>query len=719
MQVHGEWEDYAHDHDMEEMLALLRVRTQNVNSDGYFRCLLSFFVAQVASSMRVTVTTADRGVIPVNVYGCLLAESGAGKGHSLNILEQEIFKGFKERFTNETFKDRAEVALAEEALENSTKRNTQYEEELEKLEREFKGLGAMPYSFSESSSPAYKQVRSIAQIAQAGSTNFIMDELGSNMVKNADLLDTLLETYDVGLVKDKLTKSGSDNVRYEQRSGAVPSNVLMFGTPTKVLDGGRTETDFLTYVETGYGRRCIYALGSTVTPEEITAEEMYDKLTSAFAAVNLTHLVDKFTRLADMAFLDTTILVERDQGILLMSYKMACEKLAATLPEQSTMLRAELQHRYFKALKIAGALSFKNGEAIMTTDSLYAAIKIVEESGDAFQSIVNAPKAYIRLAHFIAQTEEELTQADLVEALPYYKGNVGTKSEMLSLAMSYGYKNNIVIKKYLDGAIEFIKGETLKVNELDNMILSYSGHEAYHYKNVQVKWENIGNLVKKEDLHWVNHHLRTGHRSATTVIQGFNMVVLDCDGGVSLRGAKELLKGYKALFYVTKRHTKEKNRFRIILPMKYKLNLDTPNYKAFMKNLFNWLPFDTDSETGQPSRKWLTNKGGFAYIDGELLDPLPFIPDTSKSEEFNKSMGELKNMDNVRKFFAVKMATDGRNNTLLKYAMMLKDSGLPLNDVVQNVADFNDQLKEPLEVTELEATIFVSLANAYAERKSA
>ena len=72
------WDNYAYDHDMEEMLALLRVRTQNVNSDGYFRCLLSFFIAQVASSMRVTVTTADRGVIPINVYACLFAESGAG-----------------------------------------------------------------------------------------------------------------------------------------------------------------------------------------------------------------------------------------------------------------------------------------------------------------------------------------------------------------------------------------------------------------------------------------------------------------------------------------------------------------------------------------------------------------------------------------------------------------------------------------------------------------
>lgn len=707
------WEDYAYDHDMEDMLSTLRIRTQNTNSDGYFRSVIAYFIGQMAGSMRVNITTEDRGTVPVNVYACLLAESGAGKGHSLNILKNEFFGGFKERFTEETFPKRAEIALDDEAMENSVKRGTSYEEELEKVTKEFNSLGAMPYVFSEGSSAAYKQVRQIAQIAKSGSTNFVMDELGSNLGNNTELLNTLLETYDVGLVEDKITKAGSDNKRYKARADAVPSNVLMFGTPTRVLDGSTTEALMRSYIETGGGRRFIYALGSTVTPEDLTPEEMYDKLTDAFKSVNVSGLSTKFTRLANIAFLDTTILVERDQGILLMAYKMDCEKLAATLPEQSTLLRAELQHRYFKALKIAGALAFKNSEAILTTDSLYAAIKVVEDSGDAFEAIVNAPKAHVRLANYIAQIGTELTQADLIEACPFYKGNAGAKADMLTLAMSYGYKNNIVIKKYLDGPIEFIKGETLKENNLDKLVLSYSAHEAYHYKNVLVKWEDLHKLCNKPDLHWVNHHLQQGHRHNAGVKQGFNLVVLDCDGEVSLQSARELLKGYKALFYTTKRHTKEKNRFRIILPMKYNLVMDTTTYKNFMKNLFEWLPFSTDVETGQPSRKWQTNNGAYGYIEGELLDPLPFVPDTSKQQEFTQSIHKLKNMDKLRKYFAVKMEADGRNCTLVKYAFLLKDSGSSLDEVCDQVLDFNSQLKDPLDVEEIEGTIFVSLAKAY------
>lgn len=707
------WDSFEYDSDMEEMLSLLRIRTQNTNSDVYFRGLISFFVAQVASSMRVSISTADRGKIPVNVYACLLAESGMGKGHSINIMEQEIFKLFKERFTKVTFKDKAEISIAEEALDTSNKKNSSFEEELAKLNKEFDGLGAMPYSFSESSSPAYKQVRQIAQVAGIGSTNLIMDEVGSNLSNNAELLATLLETYDVGLVKDKLTKSGSDNVRYEQRTGAVPSNALMFGTPSKVLDGGKIEGEFRSHIETGYGRRCIFALGETVTPEDITAEQMYDKLAAAFSTVNLSQLATKFERLADMAFIGTTILVEREQGILLISYKMDCEKLAATLPEQENVLKAELQHRYFKSLKIAGALAFKNGEPILTTNSLYAAIKVVEDSGECFKSLMNAPKPHIRLANYISQSNMELTQADLVDALPYYKGSVAVKADMLTLAMSYGYKHNIVIKKYLEGSIEFIKGETLQENDLQQMVLSYSDHEAYRYKNVLVNWDNLHKLTQKENLHWVNHHLDKGYRSAASVKQGFNMIVLDCDGGVTLKTARKVLEGYKALFYVTKRHTAEENRFRVVLPMKYSLNLDTITYKAFMKNLFSWLPFDTDDETGQPSRKWLTCPTGHAYTEGELLDPLPFIPDTSKEQEFKKGIKELKNLDALRKFFASKMPEQGRNNTMLKYALMLKDSGLALNDVEDNVLEFNKQLKEPMEEARIEASIFVTLSKAY------
>jgi hypothetical protein len=56
------------------------------------------------------------------------------------------------------------------------------------------------------------------------------------------------------------------------------------------------------------------------------------------------------------------MVVEEDVGIELLRYKNECEKAAALLNPQQEIPKAELSHRYFKALKLAGALAFRRSE---------------------------------------------------------------------------------------------------------------------------------------------------------------------------------------------------------------------------------------------------------------------------------------------------------------------------------------------------------------------
>ncbi|MDT1904048.1 DUF3987 domain-containing protein, partial [Acinetobacter baumannii] len=78
-------------------------------------------------------------------------------------------------------------------------------------------------------------------MGNAGSVNLQIDEIGANLIGQTEVLNTFLELYDKGLVKDKLVKSTSENVRFERIDGATPTNMLLFGTPSKLLDGGVTE----------------------------------------------------------------------------------------------------------------------------------------------------------------------------------------------------------------------------------------------------------------------------------------------------------------------------------------------------------------------------------------------------------------------------------------------------------------------------------------------
>lgn len=166
---------------------------------------------------------------------------------------------------------------------------------------------------------------------------------------------------------------------------------------------------------------------------------------------------------------------------------------------------------------------------------------------------------------------------------------------------------------------------------------------------------------------------------------------------------------------MTKRSTPAVNRFRIMLPMKYHLKLNAKDYKEFMTNVFKWLPFKTDEGTDQRSKKWMSNKDHFEYVDGELLDPTIFIPRTSKAEEHNKQVKGIGSVDSLERWFLLNELYDGnRNRGLLKYAMLQYDAGKDFEDAETAVKSLNQKLgDEKLSNAELQSTILKSLGDKY------
>lgn len=689
----------------EKMLNILRTKTQNIESNLYFRVVSAFYLAQMASNMRVSINTPHRGEIPINMFTCALMESGGGKGHSLNVLERDLLKGFKGLFMKHTFPSVAEANIIDTASTKALLNNTDQTEELEALTKEYLSLGHMPYSFDSGTGPAYKQVRTKAQIAQIGALSMICDEIGTNLLGNAELFSVNLEAYDIGLIKQKIIKNSADNKRGEERDDPVPSNMLIFGTPSKLFNGAAEEKEFYSLLETGYARRLLYGIGTKSVSPNITAEELFDTLTSASNDQDVDDLCDYFTNLADEINYSKLIDLNRDVALINIQYQIDCEREAATFPEHETIRKAEMQHRYFKALKLAGAYAFVEGCHEISEDHMYAAIKLVEDSGMAFKEILARDKPYVRLAKYVSQSPGELTHADLTEDLPFYRGSKSNKDDMMALAMAWGHKNNIIIKKSYVDNIEFFIGETLKETNLDNILISYSTHPAYQYRLDSAPFHGIEKLTQMDGYHFCNHGFLDGHRKEDNVIPEFNMIILDVDGGCSLETAKLLLKDYECLFYTTKRSTDEVNRFRILIPIKYHLKLQSTEFKEFMANVFRWLPFKTDEETAQRSKKWLSNNGHFERNFGELLDPVMFIPKTSRNQEYEKDNANISDVDRTEAWFAKSMVDGRRNNTMLKYALMLLDSGLDASEVEKRILKFNGKLVNSLPVNELKETV--------------
>jgi hypothetical protein len=708
--------DMTHNQTSEKLVAILCSKTQNSNP-LFFRVLIGYYFSLVASMMRCTIATHDRGDVPINLYALNLSPSGTGKGMSTSIIENDVIHQFRHRFLEETFPILAEVNLPKLALKRANRKGTDPDEEILRVQKEFDRLGSLLFSFSEATSPAIKQLRHKLLMADAGSLNLQIDEIGSNLVGNMEVLTTYLELYDVGAIKQKLTKNTSDNERGEEIMGRTPTNMLLFGTPSKLLDGGKIEEELYAMLETGYARRCFfgYSRANHKTFNQ-TAEQVYLQLTDKQSHQYLGEVADRLESLADISNVNRRLMMTKDTALVLIEYRLACEKLANTFPEHEEIKKAEVSHRFFKALKLAGAYAFIDDSPELTEEHLNQAIKLAEESGEAFNRLLTRDRPYVKLAKYIASCNREITQADLVEDLPFYRGGTSQKQEMLNLAIAYGYKNNIVIKKAFNDGIEFLRGETLKATDLNRMVVAYSNDMTTDYNNEFAPFDQLHRLTQAKGLHWVSHHLNGGYRNEENAIPGFNMVVLDVENSVNLSTAKLLLKDYKALYYTTKRHTDNDQRFRVILPTNFELQMDAREYREFYKNVLEWLPFTVDEQCGHRCKKWLSHDGYFEYTEGEVLDVLPFIPKTSKNEERKALMNNQQSMDNLERWMINHIGDGNRNNMLLRYAMILLDAGFDFDNIRSRVMKLNEQIADKLDEAEILSTIMVSISKAMAKR---
>jgi len=699
----------------ERVVSILRDHTQRDDS-LFFRILVGYYFCLVAAQMRCNIDTPDKGEIPVNMYALNLAPSGYGKTQSMNLLEELILGQFRHRYEQETFPLLLEDNLPKLAVKRATRKGTDPDDELARLKKEADRLGAPRFSFDSATAPAIEQFRHHLLLANCGGLNLIMDEVGNNLIPNQEAFVAFIELYDKGLIKSKLIKSTNDNARSEEIVGKTPANLLMFGVPQKIFDGAKVEEELMDMLGTGYARRCFFGYVKKASRSERTPEQMYQDRTSQANATAIEALADRMENLADIINANKKLIISKETCILLNAYQLNCEQRADQLPDHQEIQKRELSERYFKVLKLAGAYAFIDDSTAVTDGHVYNAIKLAEDSGEAFSLMLARDKPWVKLAKYIAAVGADVTQADLAEELPFYKGGTAYKNELLTLATAYGYKNNIIIKKAFSDGIEFLRGETLKETDINKMVIAYSSDITTDYRNEVAPFDMLHKLTQASGLHWVAHHLMGGYRNEENAIPGFNLAVIDVDGGVNISTAKLLLKNYKFLLYTTKRHTDDGHRFRIILPLNYELKMEAKDYKEFMAHIYDWLPFEVDKATNQRARKWLSNNGHFEYNEGELLDALPFIPKTSKNEERKALIDSQQSMDNLERWVINNIGDGNRNNMLLRYAMILLDAGFDFEGIRSRVMGLNDKIADKLEEQEIMGTVMVTVMKALAKR---
>ena len=700
------------------------------NERSFFRVHVAYYFAMLASSMRVEYyepasVTRSR---PINVYAVNLAPSGFGKGYSTKLVERQVMRGFRQKFMDETLPTMAAHNLHKLADFRARKYVKDPEEMLIKLEKEYERAGPYHMSFSKPTEASIIQLRHKVLMSSVGSINLQVDEIGINLQKTKDAFASFLELYD-GEMLINLTKNTQDSIRGDQMFGITPASMMLFGSPVLLLDDPDNWRDFQNLVSTGFGRRCIWSYVSDEQYAEmvrfLTPEKMLELAKLGSDDSELDDLCNQLAELADPLKANTKLLMPDETSLLWFAYMNDCKQRALALPASDQALQAEMEHRHDKTLRIAGAYAFAEGSPQIEVSHLESAIALAEDSGEAFRRIMTRPMSCERVAKYLADcSPQEFTKVTLQEQLPYFKkATKADRDTILSEAMDWGYTNNISVRRRFSGGIEHYSAQSLKSNDLSALVFSVSYELAYNYSSVKIPWDKVKTFADSDGIHWINHALidgfeGKGHRHDDHCVAGFNTIVIDVDNSsgdyMPIQKAIRLLEGYKAFYYTTKRHTNEHHRFRIILPINYTLELTSEDFASFMGNVYDWLPFESDDQTGQRSRKWLTSKGHSMYSDGVLLDALPFIPRTKQQKNYSDRLVDLGNLGGIEKWFILNTRGElhNRNNNLFRYAMMLVDGGMDAIAVRDNVCALAAKLDRPMEPAEIDRTIMVKVTKA-------
>lgn len=700
----------------EDIVDVLVKKTRNKNR-LFFRTQVAYFLGKMASNMRTLVNVPGRNKVPTNVYALNLGSSGMGKGYSTNILNDHFLNQFNKKFQFSTFSEKAEMSLADLTAKRdaagvyNTKGGLDDTAEI-RVRKEYDSSGPFVYAFDSGTVPALKQMRHKLLMADIGALSGEIDEIGRNIKANEDLFTALLELYDVGSIKQKLVKNSSDNVRVIEIDGKTPTNLLMFGTPASLLNGGAEEECLFQMLEAGYARRCIFGHADKDDMDiNVTVEEMMALTYDVQSIQTCATISDRFGLLADINKYGQEFDMDNEAHTEMIAYQLRCNRMAYDLPEHETIRKAEIAHRYFKASKIAGVYAFVDETREVTRAQLLQAICLVEESGRAFQSILTRDASYVKVAKFIAGAKKNVNYVDLMENLSFFRGNKQAKAEMVDNAIAWGRDNHVIIDRKLIAGIEHFSGMALKPTDLNKLTLSTSIHKAYEYTSKSMSYEDLKIMCQTQGMEWVNHFLLGGSsglgtRCDESIIQGFDVIVLDVDEGATVQLAQALLQDYTYFIYTTKRHTDDEHRFRVVMPISHQLKLDEASYKQFMSNIYEWLPFEVDTATKDRARKWSAHAGGQLYSnEGVLLDASMFVPGTTKSADHKKVLTDLGNLGMLEKWFAQRMQNGSRNNQLLKYALLLVDGGYSFEEVMERVSDFNSKLDNPLDEIEITTTI--------------
>ena len=641
-----------------------------------------FNLASYVSIVRPKVDI-DGNIVPVTFMGITIANSSAGKTHA----EEKTYQFL--RIDKKKWEDVQERSyIGHDVIEIDGK-----EIELKKYLPEF--------TISADGTKEGLYLRAKAHtMCLGGSVNITIGEMFDYMSDNLAIAKELAD----GKLLGKVIKGS-----VQRNISGIVSNLLLFGSINKMRRDKKIKDIFRNHLETGlYRRSFIYSL----MPEprirhNLKREDYYDF--QEYVTGNINSLIRENIS---------------DYNLILDISIEAQDRIDKIYEEMEEFESVNYDHPLFqgeigsvkKIISLAGLYAIANGSTLIDDEAIEYAYNYHLRCRQTVNTIFNSDPQHKRFYEIIIKNPN-ITKSEIAEQDDF---DMKTFNHDMLMLEELCYRKNMKLVRN-GSKVEKYRIEELPTTDLSKMIIGIGaenrGAKTAFFTDMLLPFDrgdtSVLKLVttKKTDC-FTLCHFGGKKRSSKSAKPNINIIAFDIDGGMTIRYAKQLLNNFTYIIYTTKSHTQEFNRFRVLLPAKHTVEVTPEQYKEMVQNVADALEIPIyDVSTRNIDRLWYTNPKAKTIVEkGELIDILPFIPETELREYVQKQVGRLntpssdddisKRIYGIKKYFLNITSEGNRNMNLFKIYAFVKDIS-DHNRAVQETAHFNSMLSDPVTESEL------------------
>lgn len=692
-----------------------------------------------ASQFKRNIVLPDNTSVPINSITFCMAASGAHKDSSLR-LTRKIFAPAYSYLEDQrvAFAETAAIQAAKDAGETLYKEKdiykNYYEEPAAIFLKDVTPQGLVQYFNDIGKNPLGAGLLVNSEIS---------DEFNTNP-NFPDVIKILSEAYDLGIVEASYTKG--KEFRNNGVSG-IPFNALFIGSHYMLMFNPKLKEKLIASFMSKLSRRCSFVFAPDKIEEPVytsglelvkAERETRDKAVNAVAKLS-PKLIDIAKHNVNSAGLPLTLSPEAD--IVSISLKRYDSEVAAhdCIPESADVLYRK--NRYWRALKLAGALAILDTSATIELHHIISAVNITELFNldmQIFEAELNKAD-HERMSDYIQTLVEvdgkafaslhELKKRGFTVTTTYTK-----LKELATLANAYDTSGIYTVTPEADGIHyeRIIKSDVITISfkpintsKLDAAVAAgdsaavskaksdIAASTAYGFETHETTFADLANLLQGSYAYSA-FKFDQGIRGKDHIQGGTKWCVVDVDSSnITAEEAHFMLSDINHHIALTS-DPNNQFKFRVLVELDSVVELNAIQWRYFFQALTQDLGLQADQ---LPQAQIHFSYPGRTIYSQLEASPLPvrdyLVQSTEKATskavaQSNLTATQRKTLlDNPESTFvyAFEAPHGAGSRMLIRAAHHARDLGMDKSDIIQLISDINDYWSVPMNEDRLEQTV--------------